>query len=373
VPEPLSLDQLRTRLTEIDRELIGLVAERQRLSQDVERAKRATGHPTRDYRREREVIVGARTEAQRVGVPPDVVEQILRLLIMNSLATQEQARVVAKGHGSGKRALVIGGRGKMGHWFVDFLASQGFDVEVADPAGAVEGYAHRARWEDSPLDHDVIVVATPLGTTAEVLARLATRRPRGLVFDLASVKTPLRAGLRALVDAGVRTASIHPMFGPDTDLLSGRHVIYIDLGDPAALAEAQELFAPTMAERVVTGLDEHDRLIAYVLGLSHALNIAFFTALAESGEAAPRLARMSSTTFDAQLEVASRVAEDSPALYFEIQALNEYGGESLTALLFAVERLRATVRAHDAAGFRQMMERGRAYLHTRPQPGRDPA
>ena len=28
------------------------------------------------------------------------------------------------------------------------------------------------------------------------------------------------------------------------------------------------------------GLDEHDRLIAYVLGLSHALNIAFFSALA---------------------------------------------------------------------------------------------
>ena len=38
-------------------------------------------------------------------------------------------------------------------------------------------------------------------------------------------------------------------------------------------------------------LDDHDRLIAYVLGLSHALNIAFFTALAESGEAAPKLAQ----------------------------------------------------------------------------------
>jgi chorismate mutase / prephenate dehydrogenase len=373
VPEPLTLDQLRLRLTEIDRELVELIAERQRLSHEVARAKRATGHPTRDFRREREVILGARTHALRVGVSPEVAEQILRLLIRTSLATQEQARVAAEGQGTGKRALVIGGRGKMGRWFVDFLASQGFDIEVADPAGPVEGYPHRARWEDSPLDHDLLVVASPLGITAEVLRGLAARRPRGLVVDLASVKTPLREGLRALVAAGVRTASIHPMFGPDTDLLSGRHVIYIDLGDPAALAEAQELFAPTMAERVVTGLDEHDRLIAYVLGLSHALNIAFFTALAESGEAAPRLARMSSTTFDAQLEVASRVAEDSPALYFEIQALNEYGTESLTALLFAVERLRATVRSRDAAGFRQMMERGRSYLHTRPQPGTEPA
>ena len=117
-----------------------------------------------------------------------------------------------------------------------------------------------------------------------------------------------------------------------------------------------------MAEQVVMSLDEHDRLIAYVLGLSHALNIAFYTALAESGEAAPKLARMSSTTFDAQLDVAGRVAEESPDLYFEIQRLNEYGGESLQALLRAVERIVAVVSAGDAEGFARMMSRGRAYL-----------
>ena len=57
------------------------------------------------------------------------------MLIRSSLTTQEQASVVARGAGSGRRALVIGGGGKMGRWFADFLASQGFAVEVADPAG----------------------------------------------------------------------------------------------------------------------------------------------------------------------------------------------------------------------------------------------
>ncbi|MGB6353902.1 MAG: prephenate dehydrogenase dimerization domain-containing protein, partial [Steroidobacteraceae bacterium] len=168
-----------------------------------------------------------------------------------------------------------------------------------------------------------------------------------------------------LVKAGCRVTSLHPMFGPDTELLSGRHVIFIDLGNREALQEAQQLFAPTMAERVVMGLDEHDRLIAYVLGLSHALNIAFFTALADSGEAAPRLAKLSSTTFDSQLEVASRVAAESPDLYFEIQSLNDYGGESLLALQLAVERLVATVKTGNAAEFSAIMNRGRAYLDVR--------
>jgi chorismate mutase/prephenate dehydrogenase len=120
-----------------------------------------------------------------------------------------------------------------------------------------------------------------------------------------------------------------------------------------------------MAELVVMELDEHDRLIAFVLGLSHALNIAFFTALAESGEAAPRLARMSSTTFDSQLDVASRVAADNPHLYFEIQSLNAFGEEPLIALSAAVERLLRTVRERDAEGFVALMQRGHEYLQVR--------
>jgi chorismate mutase/prephenate dehydrogenase len=125
------------------------------------------------------------------------------------------------------------------------------------------------------------------------------------------------------------------------------------------------LFAPTMAEQVVMSLDDHDRLIAYVLGLSHALNIAFFTALAESGEAAPRLARMSSTTFDSQLDVATRVAQESPELYFEIQSLNDYGAESLEALGKAVERIRTAVLSQDKDSFAALMRQGRDYLEDR--------
>jgi len=102
-----------------------------------------------------------------------------------------------------------------------------------------------------------------------------------------------------------------------------------------------------------------------VLGLSHALNIAFFTALAESGEAAPRLARLSSTTFDSQLDVATRVAQESPELYYEIQSLNDYGAESLEALAKAVERLRAAVLSRDHDVFVALMRQGRDYLEDR--------
>jgi chorismate mutase / prephenate dehydrogenase len=364
-PDATSLDDLRRRINEIDDRLIELVAERKRLSEEVAQVKRSTGRATRDYERERDVIIAARTKASELGVSPDVAEELLRILIRSSLTTQEQASVAARGAGSGRRALIIGGGGKMGRWFAEFLTSQGFSVEVADPGGAPAGVTHVTDWRATDLKQDFILLATPLGITDAILRDLALRRPQGVVFDVGSLKSPLRAGLLALKSHGVRVTSVHPMFGPDTELLSGRHVVFVDLGHAEALQKARELFAPTMAEQVVMSLDDHDRLIAYVLGLSHALNIAFFTALAESGEAAPRLARMSSTTFDNQLEVASAVAHESPELYYEIQSLNDYGAESLEALAKAVERIRTAILSQNHDAFVALMQRGREYLEDR--------
>jgi chorismate mutase/prephenate dehydrogenase len=360
-----TLEDLRRRLNEIDRRLLATVAERKEVSREVARVKRATGRATRDYEREREVILGVRAAAQELGVSPALAEDLLRLLIRSSLTTQEQASVAAGGAGSGRRVLVIGGAGLMGRWFVDFLSSQGFAVEVADPAGVDLAGARVDDWRKTDLLHDFIVLATPLATTDAILRDLALRRPPGVIFDIGSLKSPLRAGLMALRSHGCKVASAHPMFGPDTELLSGRHVIFVDLGCAEALEAVRALFAPTMAEQVVMSLDDHDRLIAYVLGLSHALNIAFFTALAGSGEAAPRLALLSSTTFDAQLDVASRVARDNPELYYEIQSLNDYGAESLEALAQAVERIRTAVLSQDHDTFVALMRRGREYLADR--------
>ena len=357
------LDRLRDELARIDRELLELVARRQRVSATVGERKRATRTPTRDYRQEKVVIERARTVARELGFSPRLAEDLVLALIRSSLAVQERGSVAASGRGGGKRALVIGGSGKMGNWFVRFLSSQGFAVETADPAGG-----DHADWAKTSLDHDVIVVAAPMVAANEILEGLAGIGPPGLVFDIGSLKSPLRSGLAALAEAGVRVASVHPMFGPDTELLSGEHVIFVDVGCPEATREAEALFASTMATHVRMDLESHDRVIAFVLGLSHALNIAFFTALAGSGETAPRLADVSSTTFEAQLDVARRLAGENPHMYFEIQSLNEYGDVALRELVQAVERVRKTVEAGDENAFVALMSAGRDYLKSRGLP-----
>lgn len=356
------LDELRGELAGLDRKILELVALRQGRVREIGRLKHRSGLATRDFRQEKKVVDRARRRAAELGLSRDFAEQLLVLLIRSSLAVQERDRVQTSGRGDGRRVLLIGGAGKMGRWLARFLASQGFAVEIADPAGPYAEFPHVSDWRDSSLDQDLIGVAAPLRKSSDILEQLAARRPGGIVFDIGSLKTPLRAGLQALVAAGTRVTSIHPMFGPETELLSGRHVIFVDVGVPEATSRVRELFDSTMAIQVEMDLESHDRMIAYVLGLSHALNIAFFTTLLESGEEAPGLARLSSTTFSAQLEVARSVAGDNPSLYFEIQSLNEYGAQALATLQSAIERLRNAVESGDEAAFTDLMKQGEAYL-----------
>ncbi len=261
---------------------------------------------------------------------------------------------------------MIGGGGKMGRWFADFLDSQGYKVSIADPVDPQTGYECFADWRTAGDDFAVTVVAAPLKASAEILRSMAERPPKGLIFDIGSLKTPLIPALRALAEAGAQVTSVHPMFGPDAEMLSGRHILFMNAGSAEAMQAARALFASTMAQQTEMDLEDHDRLIAYVLGLSHALNIAFFGVLADSGEAVPRLADLSSTTFDAQLAVASKVAQENPQLYFEIQSLNQHGLEPLEALSKVLGTIIESVRNDDKSAFMRLMERGREYLAARP-------
>jgi len=356
------LQGLRQQLDQVDRQLIELAAERQRLVAEIGANKHQRGAPLRDFRREREVLDGVRTHAHALGLDPSLAETLLKAMIEASLTSQEQARVRQRAHGQGQRALVIGGAGRIGGWLADFLSVQGFDVMVADPA-LTEHSPHTWRdWRQAPLDCEVLVLATPPAATAAILTELAERQVPGLVLEVTSIKSPLKDALLAATQAGLKLCAVHPMFGPSTRLLSGRNVLVMDTGNTEAVEHAKTLFADTMASVVTLPLDQHDRLMALVLGLSHALNIAFMAALVESGIDAKTLASVSSTTFQRQLAIARDVANENPALYHEIQHLNAEGEWARQALQQAVEAVMAASSPADPQAFVKLMAAGRGYL-----------
>jgi chorismate mutase/prephenate dehydrogenase len=295
----------------------------------------------------------ARAESR--GLPAAVARDVLETLIHHSLSKQETHKLIKSDHGQGQRALVIGGLGRMGVWMSRYLDMVGYRVDVADPAVGDAPFNRVADWEAVVDDYDLIVVAVPLRPSNDILLRLAALRPQCLVFDIASLKSPMREGLDALRENGCRVCSVHPMFGPDEIGLSGRHILFVNMGHQEALREARELFAHTAADCVELSLEEHDEVMAWVLGLSHLVNIAFASTLAQSGEAVPLLRKISSSTFNAQLEVATQVVSENPHLYYEIQQGNDKTAEVTDQFRKVLDELVCAVAEGDEPVFTRYM------------------
>lgn len=350
------LAELRRRLDAIDDGIIDLAAERQAIVTAISEYKLRTAAPLRHYEREAEIIERGTARATELGLSTRLARDILETLIHHSLENQETHKLVSSDHGSGKRALVIGGMGRMGRWVARFLDMVDFDVDVADISQAPGEFRRVDDWEAHAADYDLLVIAVTLGPSNQILHRLAEIRPPGLIFDIGSLKSPMRSGLEALAAAGCKACSVHPMFGPGDVGLSGRHILFVDIGNAEALAEARALFAHTAAECVDLSLDEHDEVMAWVLGLSHMLNVAFAGALAKSGEAVPLLRRISSSTFDAQLKVAAQVVSENPHLYFEIQQGNDLTNQVLGQFRAVLDELHRAVEENDEASWTETME-----------------
>lgn len=251
----------------------------------------------------------------------------------------------------------------MGTWLCNFFAAQGHSVTVHEQNNVhVEGFEHRADLEEAVQSADVIALATPIGETNTLLGRVLAMRPSGLVFDICSLKSPLIETLQAGARQGLRVASLHPMFAPDTVLLSGRVLLVCDCGNPTAAAEARSLFEDTALRLVDVPLGRHDRYMGYVLGLSHAINIAFASTLVESGLTAHDLDRVASTTFSKQVRTTREVAMENARLYYEVQHANAHTPDVLDHLLTAVLALREASLREGSEVFEALMETNRDYF-----------
>lgn len=357
------IDRLRQEIRALDQALVETTAKRLQLAKRVGELKQAEHQPIRNYVVEAEAIHLVREAARRLGVRPEIAEEILKLEISESLRVQEKDRLGrSRPVGAVGKALVVGGAGNMGRWFVEFLESKGYETSVADVRGAPPGRPHVADAGAAAGGFDIIILATPPSATSSVLASLQGRTS-GLVIDIASLKAPVDAALRDLARGGAQVASIHPMWGPKAELLAGRNLVVCEFGAPHAAAAARKLFEDTAANIVEMPLDEHDRFMGLVLGLPHAVNLVFGHALAARGVPLAEIAKLGGPTFQKQLSVSAEVAGENKDLYYEIQKLNPHTREVLAGLRRSLDELESSLaRPED---FRSFMSKADTFLHAK--------
>ncbi len=351
------LDALRARIQQLDADLMKLVAARMETAKAIGRQKKRDGIPLRDWNVERQVLDRTTRQAQELGLPQLAVRALMQLLIATSRDEQERISYSTY-RGAAENILIIGGAGKMGQWFVDFFGNQGHRVGVYDPAAEERGAAPA----DALKGTSCALIAAPLDAVPAVLDQLVAAEYDGVVFDIASLKSHLKPAIERAIGAGLAVTSIHPMFGPDTRVLSDQVVCICDCGHAEAARKVEGFFADTAATRVRLSLDKHDRIVSYVLGLSHLTNIVFTKVLMAGGMPFEEINRVGSTTFHSQMITTGTVIREDPELYYAIQKQNPYSAELRETFKRELQLISDWISGGDSRSFGEMMRAGRKWM-----------
>lgn len=234
--------------------------------------------------------------------------------------------------------ILIYGMGGMGKFFRDFFFSRGYSVAGYD---ILED--RRDISEDEIKDFDVIFLCVPMSAVGDALNVLKKRAKKtALIVDISSIKKDV---LPLLDESGFDYLSIHPMFGPDSEIGLSNIIVVVESGrdeEKIILGEMKR------AGAVISYLprDKHDEKMVEIQGISHFLLVGMANFLAD------RFSRdelkYASPIFSVLYKLSSRVLNQDWRMYYYIQKNAEELREEFLHKMFELhERLKDEEQFHD--------------------------
>lgn len=302
------LTALRDQIDEVDKALLDLLARRLELVAEVGEVKSRYGLPIYVPEREASMLASRRKEAETLGVPPDLIEDVLRRVMRESYSSEND-----KGFKTLcpelRPVVIVGGRGQMGRLFEKMLTLSGYQVKILD----------KGDWEQAETllsDAGMVMISVPIHLTEQVIAELPKLPDDCILVDLASVKNrPLQAMLAA--HSGP-VLGLHPMFGPDSGSLAKQLVVWCDGRQPEAYQWLLEQIQVWGARLHRISAVEHDQNMAFIQALRHFATFAYGLHLAEENVNLEQLLALSSPIYRLELAMVGRLFAQDPQLYADI-------------------------------------------------------
>ncbi len=225
------------------------------------------------------------------------------------------------------RVAIIGGSGKMGRWFASFLLANGNEVIIAGrnkerllKAGQQLGVETTTSLSSAVKDADVVLLSIPIDNFEEVVKQIQPHlNPDQIVVDITSIKTlPVETMHKHLGD--VLVLGTHPVFGPGAKGVRNQNFVLTPTNEKeTSLAEKIRQYLEERGARVtVMTPQEHDKMIAIILGLSHFIAIVSADTLLNFN-GLKQMEAIGGPTYKVLLTLAESVITEDPELYASLQ------------------------------------------------------
>jgi chorismate mutase/prephenate dehydrogenase len=303
------LENLRDLIDGVDQQLLLLLRKRLDLVAQVGTVKHSAGVPIYAPQREASMLAKRRDEAEKMGVAPQLIEDILRRLMRESYLNEKDVGFKQVKPDLG-HIVIIGGAGQLGGLFTQMLTLSGYTVKIVD----------KNDWQQAQGVFDgaaMVIVTVPISITCELIRTQLTQLPKDCILaDLTSVKVePLAAMLEAHKGPVV---GFHPMFGPDVGSFA-KQVMVVCHGRQS---EAYQWFLDQIiiwgARIEVTQAQSHDKAMQIVQGMRHFSSFVYGVNLYKNNADIANLLRFSSPIYRLELAMVGRLFAQDPSLYADI-------------------------------------------------------
>lgn len=339
-----ALHELRASIDALDWEILDLFARRYAIVADIAAYKRANRLPIRDVVREAQIIAERRRQAESLGLSPELIESMYRLVLWASRDRQSALRAELPQDIQSRTVAIIGGAGAMGRRMAALFAELGHTILISDIDTPL-------RPIDAASAADVVVISVPIADTAAVIREVGPRvRPDALLMDVTSIKSePMRAMLESTTASVVGT---HPLFGPAVHSLQGQRIVLTRGRGDAWFEWLRVALQSRGALLIETTPEEHDRVMSVVQVLLHYSIEVMGRTLAALGVSIEQTLQYTSPIYAIELLLTGRHFAQSPDLYASIQMENPATADVMKAFLAAGEELRGIVAGRDREAFR---------------------
>jgi chorismate mutase len=344
----MPLNPLREKIDQVDRELIALLSERLRLVAKVGKVKSEHGIPVYAPEREKAMIDARCLEAEKLGVPANLIEDVLRRVMRESYAN-ENKHGFKQVNSNIQKIVIVGGLGKLGRLFNRFLSLSGYQVVSLDQNDWAQADTILA-------GADLVLVCVPINKTLETIERLQPFLTEKMILaDLTSVKVqPLQKMLQVHQGAVV---GLHPMFGPDTPSLAKQVVVCCHGRGAEQYEWLLEQIKIWGAKIEVIDAKEHDHAMTYIQALRHFSTFMFGLHLSDQPIKLSQLLALSSPIYRLELAMIGRLFAQDGALYADIISDKPENLTTIQSLKATFEQSLKFFEEKDRAGFIQAFEK----------------
>lgn len=306
------LNALRDKIDAVDKQLIDLLAARLALVGEVGEVKSRHGLPIYAPDREASMLARRRAEAEALGVPGDLIEDVLRRVMRESYilesASDKEHHFKCMKPELGK-VVIIGGQGQLGRLFGNLFSLSGYRVETL-------GQADWPRADEILHGAGLVMVAVPIDVTCQVIDRLGNLPENCLLVDVTSVKSEPLTHMLAVHQGPV--LGLHPMFGPDVASLAKQVIVCCQGRDPAASQWLLEQMTIWGARLQQVEARAHDEAMTFIQALRHFATFAYGWHLSREQANIDRLLALSSPIYRLELAMVGRLFAQDPHLYADI-------------------------------------------------------